>query len=106
MLMPHPTTLRRLVEEYEALLATEALTDDVSAANRLQDLAYTLCVTTGTREITRALRVAHDYLDHSFDSVDGAPAASGTGRVRTIVTPGQVTRAQTLAPARSVLPQG
>ncbi|MET9089719.1 DUF5133 domain-containing protein [Streptomyces sp. NPDC004237] len=106
MLMPHPTTLRRLVEEYETLVPTEALADDASAITRLQDLAYTLCVSTGTREITHALRVAHDYLDHSVDNVDNTRTASGAGRARTIVAPGQVARTPTRVPARSVLPQG
>ena len=104
MLTPHPTTLRRLVEEYDTLLATEALTDDASAATRLQDLTYTLCVTTGTQEVAHALRAAHDYLDRTIDGVEGAGTASGTGRVRvrTIVSPDQVA----CVPSRSVLPQG
>ncbi|WEO93082.1 DUF5133 domain-containing protein [Streptomyces sp. FXJ1.172] len=106
MLMPHPTTLRRLVKEYEALIATKALADDVSVGTRLQDLAYTLCVSTGTQEVSHALRVAQDYLDHTIDSVDGTGAASGTGRAPTIVSPGQVARTPTHTPARSVLPQG
>ncbi|MEU2426468.1 DUF5133 domain-containing protein [Streptomyces sp. NPDC007851] len=102
MLMPHPTTLRRLVKEYETLLASEALADGVSVDTRLQDLAYTLCVSTGTREVSQALRVAHDYLDHAVDGVDGAGAGPGTRRVRTIVGPGQVARPT----SRAALPQG
>ncbi|MGW5657633.1 DUF5133 domain-containing protein [Streptomyces humi] len=101
MLMPHPATLRRLVKEYETLLATEALADDVSVDTRLQDLTYTLCVSTGTREISQALRVAHDYLDSAVDSADGAGAAPGTGR-RTILSPGQAARPT----SRAALPQG
>ncbi|WP_046728210.1 DUF5133 domain-containing protein [Streptomyces humi] len=105
MLMPHPATLRRLVKEYETLLATESLADDVSVDTRLQDLTYTLCVSTGTREVSHALRVAHDYLDRAVDSavdsVAGTAAAPGTGR-RTILSPGQVAR-----PAnRAAMPQG
>ncbi|MEU5315042.1 DUF5133 domain-containing protein [Streptomyces sp. NPDC021562] len=101
MLMPHPATLRRLVKEYEALLVTETLVDDASVGTRLQDLAYTLCVSTGTREVTDALRVAHDYLDRTMDSADTADAAPAAGPARTIVSR-QVSR----TPARSVLSQG
>ncbi|MFF3001032.1 DUF5133 domain-containing protein [Streptomyces sp. NPDC057950] len=59
--MPLPTTLRQLVTEYEALTAEHG----ASSSQRLADLAYTLCVSTGTREITDALTVAQSYLAES-----------------------------------------
>jgi len=62
MLIPHPAVLRKLVEEYEALLAEEAETGRGWAGPRAQDLAYTLCVTTGTRDVRRALEAAHRLL--------------------------------------------
>ncbi|MEU8792749.1 DUF5133 domain-containing protein [Streptomyces sp. NPDC048643] len=62
MLMPLPTTLHRLVEEYETLLAEETLAGVTVPGARLRDLAYTLCVSTGTREIADALTRAHAYL--------------------------------------------
>ncbi|MEU2775870.1 DUF5133 domain-containing protein [Streptomyces sp. NPDC007162] len=101
MLMPHPATLRRLVKEYEALLVTETLVDDASVGTRLQDLAYTLCVSTGTRQVTDALRVAHEYLDRTLDSADGTGAGPAAGPARTILG-----RPVARTPARSVLPQG
>ncbi|KND43188.1 MULTISPECIES: DUF5133 domain-containing protein [Streptomyces] len=62
MLMPHPATLRRLVEEYESLAAHEGEQSDPQATRRTQDLAYTLCVSTGTRDIRQALEVARRQL--------------------------------------------
>ncbi|MFF8190679.1 DUF5133 domain-containing protein [Streptomyces bobili] len=58
MLMPHPAVLRTLVDEYEATMASGSAEDET----RAQDLAYTLCVSTGTREVTRALEVALGWL--------------------------------------------
>ncbi|MCX4918960.1 DUF5133 domain-containing protein [Streptomyces sp. NBC_00687] len=61
MLMPLPATLRQLVSEYEALIADEG-DGTASARRRLADLSYTLCVSTGTRDITDALETARSYL--------------------------------------------
>ncbi|WEH13487.1 DUF5133 domain-containing protein [Streptomyces sp. VNUA24] len=62
MLMPHPATLRRLVEEYESLVAHEGEQSDPQTTRRVQDLAYTLCVSTGTRDIRQALEAARGQL--------------------------------------------
>ncbi|MDL5199288.1 DUF5133 domain-containing protein [Streptomyces sp. ALI-76-A] len=62
MLMPHPETLRKLVEEYEALTAQQPVDGLDELSRRLQDLAYTLCVSTGTREVHSALAAAHRQL--------------------------------------------
>ncbi|CAL9368052.1 DUF5133 domain-containing protein [Streptomyces griseomycini] len=62
MLKPHPTVLRRLVEEYEALRPARAVPGPDAADPRLSDLAYTLCVSTGTRDVEDALRTAHRWL--------------------------------------------
>ena len=67
--MPHPAVLRTLVDEYEA--ATAARTPEAEA--RAQDLAYTLCVSTGTREVGDALDTAHRWLT-------AAAAADAAGR--------------------------
>ncbi|QER88068.1 DUF5133 domain-containing protein [Streptomyces tendae] len=64
MLKPHPAVLRRLVEEYEALTATRTapVAGAVAPDARLADLAYTLCVSTGTREVRQALATARAWL--------------------------------------------
>ncbi|MFB6933823.1 DUF5133 domain-containing protein [Streptomyces chartreusis] len=64
MLTPHPAILRRLVEEYEALMAHKGEVPDAGRRRelRVQDLAYTLCVSTGTREVGQALARARDML--------------------------------------------
>lgn len=62
MLRPHPTVLRRLVDEYEALSAAVRASDPADVSARARDLAYTLCVSTGTRDVERALEVAHQWL--------------------------------------------
>ncbi|MCS0639743.1 DUF5133 domain-containing protein [Streptomyces sp. LP05-1] len=76
--MAHPTVLRKLIARYEELSA-KAPVGAVSAptataasggpkalspelARQLDDTAYTLCVTTGTRDVSDALRVAKRVL--------------------------------------------
>ena len=61
MLVPDPAFLRGLVEEYEALRAAEARTA-AEPSPRARDLAYTLCVVTGTRDVRPALETAHRLL--------------------------------------------
>ncbi|MFC8270626.1 DUF5133 domain-containing protein [Streptomyces cinereoruber] len=69
MLMAHPTVLKDLVERYETLLPQ---TEDGSAEahRRLEDVTYTLCVSTGTRDIDNALATARRQLSRT---------GSGTG---------------------------
>ncbi|MEV2194597.1 DUF5133 domain-containing protein [Streptomyces phaeochromogenes] len=70
MLMPHPATLRRLVDEYEALIVPEGESGAVVKPDqRAQDLAYTLCVSTGTRDVRRALERARRHLAAVRESV-------------------------------------
>lgn len=61
MLIPDPTFLRRLVDEYEELRAEQAATA-AEPSPRARDLAYTLCVSTGTRDVRVALESAHRLL--------------------------------------------
>jgi hypothetical protein len=62
MLMAHPTILRNLVERYESLSA-QADGTDPRIEQQLLDTVYTLCVSTGTREITAALAAARARMD-------------------------------------------
>ena len=77
MLMPHPATLRRLVDEYEALDRPGGRERAVAQPNqRAQDLAYTLCVSTGTRDVRRALERARRQLSVARQPVAPRPARS------------------------------
>ncbi|MCQ9133200.1 DUF5133 domain-containing protein [Streptomyces hilarionis] len=87
MLMPHPAVLRTLVDEYEALSATG--TAEARAQER--DLAYTLCVSTGTREVDDALRTARRWLEAASASDTEARPQATVVRARTTVTGPQTT---------------
>ncbi|MFF9405118.1 DUF5133 domain-containing protein [Streptomyces anandii] len=60
--MPHPDFLRGLLDEYEAALAEERHAAASGRSTRAQDLAYTLCVSTGTRSVGPALEAARRML--------------------------------------------
>jgi hypothetical protein len=71
MLMAHPAILRSLLQRYEALeTLTQDGTDDAQVHRQLQDTAYTLCVSTGTRDVESALKAARDVLERSFAAAD------------------------------------
>ncbi|CAM5353410.1 DUF5133 domain-containing protein [Streptomyces pharetrae] len=63
MLMAHPAVLRNLVEQYETLRALHAENGSREARQRLDDVTYTLCVSTGTRDIDSALTAARHRLN-------------------------------------------
>lgn len=92
--MPHPEFLRRLLDEYETALAEEQRTAVSGRSTRSQDLAYTLCVSTGTRAVSPALEAAHRML-----AAAGAPRAAA----RVPVTP--VTRTAPVTGDARVTPQ-
>ncbi|MEV7376339.1 DUF5133 domain-containing protein [Streptomyces sp. NPDC090301] len=58
MLMAHPAVLSKLVEEYEALSVLNAKDGSREVRRRMEDLAYTLCISTGTRDVDAALIAA------------------------------------------------
>lgn len=62
MLLAHPAVLDDLVREYEQLRALDAEEGGPAARRRIDDVAYTLCVATGTRDITAALVAARHRL--------------------------------------------
>ncbi|MEU9193336.1 DUF5133 domain-containing protein [Streptomyces hundungensis] len=73
MLMAHPAVLKNLIEQYETLSVPQVAHDGTpEMQRRLDDLAYTLCVSTGTRDIGAALAVARRQLTdtaahHSYE---------------------------------------
>lgn len=62
MLMAHPTVLADLLERYEILRARHDQEDNAQLLHQLSDVSYTLCVATGTRDVTAALTVARRQL--------------------------------------------
>ncbi|MEV6854923.1 DUF5133 domain-containing protein [Streptomyces microflavus] len=61
MLMAHPAVLEELLRRYEELRAQQGEGSD-GVARGLEDVSYTLCVSTGTREIAAALVAAREQL--------------------------------------------
>lgn len=62
MLMAHPTVLRKLVARYESLSDATDGTDPL-IDEQLRDTVYTLCVSTGTRDISAALVAARARIE-------------------------------------------
>ncbi|WP_406406285.1 DUF5133 domain-containing protein [Streptomyces halstedii] len=62
MLMAHPAILRNLIEEYDTLRILDAGSSGAPVRQRMDDIAYTLCVSTGTRDIDTALIAARHQL--------------------------------------------
>ncbi|MYU25269.1 DUF5133 domain-containing protein [Streptomyces sp. SID8352] len=62
MLVAHPAVLRKLVGQYEALRARHSPDSGAESQRRLDDVGYTLCVSTGTRDVESALVVARRQL--------------------------------------------
>ncbi|NUQ95084.1 MAG: DUF5133 domain-containing protein [Streptomyces sp.] len=63
MLRAHPSLLRELVERCETLrrrLASDG--SEAETRRQLEDVTYTLCVATGTRQLDAALCVARQQL--------------------------------------------
>ncbi|MFF5856283.1 DUF5133 domain-containing protein [Streptomyces sp. NPDC012751] len=58
MSLANPAVLRNLVDQYQALAALRAEDGCAAARQRLRDVAYTLCVSTDTRDIDSALAAA------------------------------------------------
>ncbi|OIJ65998.1 DUF5133 domain-containing protein [Streptomyces mangrovisoli] len=54
MLMAHPAVLTSLIEQYETLRVLHAENGCSEVRQRMDDVAYTLCVATGTRDIDAA----------------------------------------------------
>ncbi|MGW5735939.1 MULTISPECIES: DUF5133 domain-containing protein [Streptomyces] len=62
MLRPHPTFLHTLLETYVSLRDLQAREDSPDVRRRLDDVAYTLCVSTGTRTPEAAVAWARGQL--------------------------------------------
>ncbi|MGW7243408.1 DUF5133 domain-containing protein [Streptomyces sp. NPDC054804] len=62
MLMAHPAVLKDLVAQYETLRVLHAENGSRATQRRMDDIAYTLCVATGTRDVDFALVAARHQL--------------------------------------------
>ncbi|MFG3506598.1 DUF5133 domain-containing protein [Streptomyces sp. NPDC047821] len=89
MLLAHPAVLRELVARYESLCtASQELALAPDLKRRLDDVTYTLCVTTGTRHLDQALAAARARL-----------AATATATVTSTVTAAAAATAVAATPA-------
>ncbi|MET9494845.1 DUF5133 domain-containing protein [Streptomyces sp. NPDC006552] len=84
MITPHPQMLRALLSRYATARVQLVEADTLANRRLLEDVAYTLCVTTGTREINDALAAAEQILT-------ARPVSTGSHP-----TPGQEQADQTL----------
>ncbi|MFD5575108.1 DUF5133 domain-containing protein [Streptomyces cadmiisoli] len=75
MLMAHPAVLKRLIEQYETLQVPHAENGSSEVRRRMDDVAYTLCVATGTRDIDTALIAARYQLPGARPEDDSALTA-------------------------------
>ncbi|TDU80350.1 DUF5133 domain-containing protein [Streptomyces sp. KS 21] len=73
MLMAHPAVLARLVEEYEVVSQHQAGGRREPLRQRLEDVVYTLCVSTGTRDIDAALASARKRMGTAWLTVADGP---------------------------------
>ncbi|GGI93816.1 DUF5133 domain-containing protein [Streptomyces brasiliensis] len=62
MLMAHPAVLQGLIEQYTALKVLHAERGGTEVQQRLDDVAYSLCISTGTCDIDAALIAARYHL--------------------------------------------
>ena len=62
MLMAHPVVLRNLVEQYDTLRILHGENGSEEVRQRMDDVAYTLCVSTGTKDVDAALFAARHGL--------------------------------------------
>ncbi|MFE0788829.1 DUF5133 domain-containing protein [Streptomyces mutabilis] len=62
MLLAHPVVLKNLIEQYETLRALHAEDGTEEARRRMEDVIYTLCVSTRTRDVDAALVAARHRL--------------------------------------------
>ncbi|MFF7206228.1 DUF5133 domain-containing protein [Streptomyces sp. NPDC008141] len=77
MLLAHPAVLKDLVEQYETLRALHAEKGSPQVRQRMEDVAYTLCVSTGTRDVDAALIAARHRLPPGARPEDDSLVAAG-----------------------------
>ncbi|OON82963.1 hypothetical protein B1H18_00065 [Streptomyces tsukubensis] len=68
--------LRKLINRFERLQARHTEENTVESRRDLEDVTYTLCVSTGTRTVEAALAAARE---RSAPATDGRGSAAVTG---------------------------
>ncbi|WP_374215066.1 DUF5133 domain-containing protein [Streptomyces longispororuber] len=81
MLLAHPAVLTDLVRQYETLSTLDAAGGRPDARRRMADIAYSLCVATGTGDVDAALVAARHRLPgarvHDDSLIRARPRPSG-----------------------------
>ncbi|MFD8545479.1 DUF5133 domain-containing protein [Streptomyces sp. NPDC059649] len=62
MLLAHPAVMQGLTDEYRTLELLHADRGSEEVRQRMDDLAYTLCISTGTCDVDAALIAATHHL--------------------------------------------
>ncbi|GAA0592560.1 DUF5133 domain-containing protein [Streptomyces crystallinus] len=75
MLMAHPVVLNKLVEQYLTLRVLDAEEGTEAARQRMNDVAYSLCIATGTGDVDAALIAARHHLPGARPTDDSLLAA-------------------------------
>lgn len=75
MLMAHPALLARTLTQYETLRGLHAERGGEAVRQRLDDVAYTLCVSTGTGDVDAAVIAARHRLPGARTRDDSVLAA-------------------------------
>ncbi|MFF3907972.1 DUF5133 domain-containing protein [Streptomyces sp. NPDC001848] len=100
MLVPDPKAIRRLLTRYATLRIALAEQETPEAARELADVSYTLCVMTGTRDVSDAIAAADALLlEDSPKHASRQPHRSG------ITAPGPVPLPGAVIPDREALRQ-
>ncbi|MGR6998981.1 DUF5133 domain-containing protein [Yinghuangia aomiensis] len=75
MLLAHPALLGASVRDYAALASSGAEQGSTEARRRMADLAYALCVATGTSDVDAALIAARHRLPGAHPRDDSLPTS-------------------------------
>ncbi|MFG2972212.1 DUF5133 domain-containing protein [Streptomyces sp. NPDC048331] len=81
VLMTHPAVLAGLVAEYEMESQLRTAGPHGPVRQQMEDVVYTLCVSTGTRDMDAALAAARERLSTAWlGDMDDAGAGARQGR--------------------------
>ncbi|MET7649165.1 DUF5133 domain-containing protein [Streptomyces sp. NPDC005426] len=76
MLLAHPVVLSGLIREYRALRLLDSENGSPAARRRMDDLSYSLCLSTGTQDVDAALIAARHRLPGARTEDDSVLAST------------------------------